>query len=315
MRRIERKRLIRFTVTLLVVAGLAACWYGGAAGYLLAYRILPAVLPLNVGGDCVVDSIRMQTVMPECEKGLLLVVGTRHLKAAFKGTFPATWWLFPRGIIRDKVLISGRWSPSGLKMPDKSGMPLYISIDDSVGPHPKLSGRYPASGLNEVLKDEEAFNLRQTDEWALGAYELLYKITFDTAHIFSDTEVGSVPVEKRALNFDATGKVQLQFRETILNVSATADVLEFKGGYDVKFTPGDRGLILKYDARIDALRADVRNLAPWADEKISKELRRSLQKSMNRQKKKDQLAKQRFPSWLPTDILVDISVFSDQNHK
>ncbi|MBA4388566.1 MAG: hypothetical protein C0404_11330 [Verrucomicrobia bacterium] len=309
MRRSEKNRgSRRFVVALLVVALLVVLWVSGLIGRLFTCHLLPALLPMKIGDEFTAISLKYNTPAPKCEKGIMLTIGTSQLRTALKGSLPGTWWMLPRGIIRDRILLEGRWMPRGVKMPRNEGIPVYLAVDDSAGPHPQLVGRYHASALNAILKDEEAFNLRQTEDWVLGQYELVYQIFFDTLTVTSDDEVDAAPIAHRQLKFFATGNVNLKFNDLFLSASATARVSPFNGAFDLRFSRDDDGVIVQYDARIDSLKADVNNLAPWADEKISKELRKSLLKSLNRKKKKDRLAEDRFPSWIPLDVKVDIRI-------
>jgi hypothetical protein len=209
------------------------------------------------------------------------------------------------------VALSGVWNPTDLELPGGIGLPLGMVVDDGAEPHPRLTGRYRVDDLNTLLREEFGEELSSEEEWFLGHYDLSYRLTFHNFHLRSATNAWPDPVVRHELLFDGTGEVRIKFEENLLDISVSGRVKELSGRIILEPIRDDDGVGLLYAVDVTDLDVSIDNLAPWGESRISSVLRRSLDKSLNRKRKRERAARKRFPDWVPLDTAVDIRLVSE----
>lgn len=293
-------------VVIICVVMFAGCWFSGLAGRLVGCLILPLLLPLRVNKAIEISALTRDKPPAIHEKGLVLTIGSDRLRKIMHGAFCISR-LFPPGLIRDGMVLKGSWMPDKFRLPEGNRLPFMIVIDDDTR-HPGLVFRYPAAAVNELMKDEIAEALRSEEEYILGTYNIIYYITFQTLRIYSEEQDLDTAIQARLLICDATGKVRFKFEENLLDLRATGRVKKLRGRFDIRVIRDDEGIGFSYKVKIEELDIDVHNLANWGDRRVSKKLRRSWEKSLNKEKKQKRLAKVRLPEWVPLDLVVDFQL-------
>jgi len=211
--------------------------------------------------------------------------------------------LAPSGIVPRECVLRGHWKPR-----DDTGqepVPVTVVIDTAFSPVPCLRARLPVGIINRKLEVQAERKWRKTREWFLGHYEEISRASFRYARISSETNRLGSPVH-RTLFFDAAGEYQLRLEDSLLKASSTAHVSQLSGAAEMDFRRSISGVEITYEARINSLKAAVDNLAPWAEVRVAENLRKSFEKSLNRQKNKDKLRGKHFAAWFPFDANVDI---------
>jgi len=68
------------------------------------------------------------------------------------------------------------------------------------------------------------------------------------------------------------------------------------------------GIGFDYRVRIETLDLSVDQMAPWLEKRLARSLRTSLERSLNRRKKRAKFARARLPRWLPIAADLDVRI-------
>ena len=309
MNRGGKGRLGRKLMACVLLLSVMLClWFSGAAGYVILRWIIPRLLPRAAGSDIEIASVVFDSRPDPGEAGIIFSVSPRKLRFLLKQAF--RWGvLFPRGLLRDGTVLKGYWVPREFYLPPDNRVPLSLVIDAGAD-KPVLSCRYPAEHVNRVMEGPVAEALRETEDYFLGSYDTIYYIRFYTLHIYSEAPPGQSEILRRTLQVDATGRVRVKVEENLISLRNTGKVKTLAGKIDFDIQRDIWGIHLCHNADIKDLVIDFHNTAPWLDKYFSRKLRKSWEKSLNKEKKKRKLAKNALPSWVPLDLTVDIKLTS-----
>lgn len=303
-----RKRVLAGVVCLALLAG---CWFCGLIGRLLTCGLMPLILPLRVKNVVEITSLACDASPAVPDRGVVLTISSGRLREIIDSALPFAR-LLPPGMIRDGMALRGAWMPDEFRLADRSSLPLMLLVSDEIGVHPRIVGRYPAEHINRLLKQDVVWKSESEEEWILGHYDLCQELTFEACHLYSEEEDLVFPVEKRRLILKAAGKVRYKVKDDFAGIHssarATARVKELRGRIDITIVRDKKGVGFSCNAKVDVLKADFHNVAPVLDGQISEKLRKSLEKSFNRQRKRERFAKKRVPRWAPCDVIVDIQL-------
>ena len=299
----RRRRLLTLGICLLLVA----LWVTGVIGRFIVSRVAPMLLPLDLGSGITVTSVGAASPPADAGGMLQLTARPHRVRQMLRESVPFTRFL-PPGLLGHGLRLNGVWHPSGAGLPVTNSVALSIVLDFRAPANPHLEGRYPVQDFNKLVRYQYAEKLTRERDWFLGSYDFTWKPEFNTLRIESERGPVERNATRRTLAVNGTGRVRLIFDDDAFKLSVRPRVRNLKGAIDVEVIRHGDGLGLAYDARIHELGVDVKNLAPWADNKVEERLRSSLERSLNRQKKKDRMARKRFPAWLPTDTTVDFEL-------
>ena len=296
--------------TILLLGALVACWGTGLVGRLVARVILPSLLPVEVGDGLYVQAFDQGGAIPRPAKGVVLSIRCDRLHDMLR---QASGWarLLPPGLFIDRTVLRGRWQPTDPALPGDGRLPFLLVVDDRIEYRPRLAGRFPAADLNALFRSEWDDKLTRERDWFLGSYQLGYKIYFDTFRLTSaKKDIHVAPGSIRYI-YEATGDVRIIFEDNLVDATTKARVRTLAGWLDLHVARHPDGFGFAHEFKVNKLVGDIDNLAPWGDEKVSDRLRRSLERSMNRPKKREKLHRVRLPHWIPLDAEVDIQLTAD----
>ncbi len=297
-----RKRHARVTTLAAVLAGLLVwAWFRGLVADALVLGIARWCLPVRLGGEGEVTAVARRSVSLVPESGALLAVSPARLRAIVGEALGGTWFI-PPGLIRDGLLIEGRWFREG----GERAIPVAIACTPAVGEHPRFVFRYPGRTFHAMLGDDAAYTTAREKEYLLGHYDLVQSLTFRTAEITSRAPDGMPRFGERVVDVSAVGRARFQVIDGWASARATAAVKRLRGRLFVRPVVHGDGIGIDYEVKIDEMTADVNNVAPWADRKLSESLRESCERSMNKPRKRERMARRRLPAWFPFDMEVDI---------
>ena len=299
-----RKRLFVPIICLgILVATLIVAWNQGWMGALLVRTAAFIILPHSPHETVEIKECRFERIS-ETPAGMVLTIHPDRLKQDMLMAYPALRRL-PPGTFQHIRSIHGFWRPEDDDLSGTLEIPIAIVCDPDTGWQPRLACSMPASEFNRIIATEFEGKLTRKREYFLGHYKMSYEPAFHTLEIHSENSTPDKPIESRRLMVSATGKVRFWFDDDLLKARATGKVKELRGSFDIGIVHDDEGIGISYDANISELDMSVDNLAPWGEKWLAEDLKSSMHKSLNKERKKRKLAEKRFPSWLPLDLDIE----------
>lgn len=310
MKNKRKKLLIPVIVLLVIIVALIVAWQLGWLGGLAARAISQFLLPYSPHETVEVTECRFKGSSDLPDTGIILTVHPDRLKEDIEKAYPAARKL-PPGILKNVTSLRGFWTPEDVDLSEVGKIPLSIVLDRGIGLRPHLNCSFPASSFNRFVATEFAGKLSRKREYFLGHYNMSYEPTFHTLDIHSEAETPVEPIEERRLIVNATGRVRFWFDDDLLKARATGKVKRLNGAFDIGIIRDAEGIGIKYDADISELDLSVDNLAPWGEKWLAEDLRNSMDRSLNKEKKKRRFAEKRFPPWIPLDLIVEFHLTQD----
>ncbi len=301
----KRRRIRLWVLCIVWLSLIATVWQSGiVAGWIHAY-LLPGMLPKTLDGGFEISRITTDGSPVVPDRGLRISVAPRRLLQMLKAYSPF-FQLLPPGLIRDGVVLHGCWIPE--KAPPEQSLPISISCTDEAGDDPWVVFRFPVKDLNALLRSELAEEWRDEDEYIFGTYVLNQRIWFETLTIQSEDALRIGPDSPVRFLVSAGGKLRYNFEDGVIDATITAKVKHLDGV--LEFTPvrHEDGVGFDYICKVDRLDVAVDNMAPWLERKLAGELRQSIEKSMNKRRKRRKVAAVRLPNWVPLNVVVDVIV-------
>lgn len=297
---------LRLTALVLWLGLLALAWRSGLVGGLATRVLAPLLLPRPVHESVRLLSLDREAAPTPPKRGLLLAVSPERLENLLAAARPWARWL-PPGLFTEGTVLRGELLYAAGDDTARD-LPFAVAITRAAGPRPRLTGRYPAPDFTHLVDELYGEDLQSREEYALGHYDLEYRIRFDSFSLQSVESGTALPVTRRRLRFDAGGSVRVVLKENLFRVRTTGRIRKFTGTVDVDVAYEPGGIRLNYDVDIRDFDVDFHRVNPYLDEPVADALRRSLERSLNRKKKKRRFARRRFPVWLPLDLVVDIQL-------
>ena len=316
MASIVRKRLGFFLgFVFLLGLMLAIAWLTG--GITLALLALAEHhLPYRVDRELVITRVEHgdPTVNPPADR-VRLTISRSRLRQALREA--GDWHrVVPPGLLSDGLVIGGEWTPYSRGEKVDITIPVEIRVDDTEGDHPHLEGSLPVAMLNAYMEVEFAEDfVNEDEEYVLGHFDYTFRPTILEATIRTTNNPSLPPaayVEQIGLEVKAEGTVRLKFEENLFRASTTARISELLLLITVTPTPTAEGVVLDYDAKFRTLRGNVRKLHNYGDKKVSDKLKSKWTRSLNREKRKQKLARHALPPWAPMDVVIDLSFYREE---
>jgi hypothetical protein len=294
-------------VWLLVVVLFATCWQRGLIGGGLRRYLLPRLLPPLLERQGIAVRRIANTASPSVQAGRGLQI---TLSRAFvmdvlaRSPFPACF--VPPGLVDDGLEIHADWLPPDTKGP--LSLPCVLRFDAAAGLLPRIHIRFPVAELNTLLSDEFAEDWSDRGEYMLGHYDLDQRIWFKTLRLESLDMPRRSSSDAMRFRATATGRLRYWFRDGVVSARLTADVRRLAILFTFVPVQHDDGTGFDYSARVEALDIRVDNMAPWLEQRVADALRKSIERSQNKPRKKAKMARHRLPSWLPLDVSLDVQL-------
>ncbi len=301
----------RLRTTGVVLAGLLAClvlcWLLGLVGPAARWGLVRFSMPWELDDGFRVDGVEAAPDERAGDTGIYLALSTDRARAITRQAW-AWWWILPPGLLRDGLVVRGSWDPEDLDLPE-GRIPVVILLREEAV-QPALTVRYPAESFNELVRSGqiEKIRLHDRDEYEFGHYEMFYRPTFTSFRLQSIDVSEDTPVSVRRFEYACTGRLGIKLEENILTARTEGKVKDLRGRATVEFIRDEGGLGFAYDVTIDRMDVNIKNLASFLDDVVAEKLRKSMLRSMNRRKKKERLARKRFPPWIPVDTTVDVQL-------
>ncbi len=302
----RRKHPIRLWVLCAIwVLCLLVAWYGGFVGdWVLCYGV-PRLLPRELDNGFVITHASIDDIPLVPDEGLRVSIAPLALRRLLRNASPYTV-LLPPGIIREDVVLHGKWVPE--KASPKHALPITISCNGEAGEAPWVVFRYPVDDLNALLKAELAEEWRETETYIFGSYDLKQRVWFRTLSIQSEDAPRSLPDTPVRFTLSTTGKLRYNFEDGIVDATISARIKELDGTVEFRPVYHEDGIGFEYACQIHGLEIAVDNMAPWVERKVAKELRESMERSLNKRRKKEKYARMRLPDWTPLNVVVDVAL-------
>lgn len=297
---------LRLLACLLWLGQLVMAWRQGLFGSILVRVVPPRILPRMIGESVKLTSLGREADVSLPDRGLELALSPQRLDTVLEATRPWSW-LVPPGLLSDKSVVRGvllNYAGSNTV----EDLPFAVVVTHAAGPTPRLTLRYPASELTHLVDELYEEKLESREEYFLGHYELEYEVRLNSFTLQSVPPDQSRPISRRRLMFDGKGTVRVKLKENLFRIQTTGTIKEFNGTVDIDVAYEPDGIGLRYNVDIRKFQVGFHRVSPYLDDYGSDVLRRSLEHSLNRKKKKDRFAERRFPPWTPVDLAVDIRV-------
>jgi len=279
-------------------------WQMGIVGGWILRRGAPLLLPLKIDGGFTISKLVMEDIPIVPERGVRISITPLRLKSMLKDINPMLSAI-PPGLIRNGVVIYGDWVPE--KASDHI-VPITISCNEKAGEYPIIMFRYPFDELNSLLIVELAEDWRDEDDYFLGTYTLTQRIRFNALRVRT---IKPLPVNETSpikLNIKASGQLRYKVQDGALKARITADVQELSGTITLIPELHKKGIGFKFSTKVDKLKLSVKKMAPWLERKLAGDLQHSIERSMNKSKRRRKFAKMRIPYWVPIDTCLDIEL-------
>jgi hypothetical protein len=279
-------------------------WHTGAAGW-AAGRLLPRLLlPLRLSSGFLIETCGYERPFPELPAGAVLTVRPELVDAAARSGSRWARRLIPPHTFRDGMHLSGSWTPpdDGLQPPRPVRLALHL---DAAAPRPRLEGSLPEREFNRLASHFLADDLEDKEEYLFGDYTLAYKPWFKEVEVLSDPcAAPASEVQSRRLAIRTAGRVKLRMEDGPLKITAEGRVSRLAGTCTLSATNLPDGLRMAYRFDVQHLDMTIGNMPTWIEKQVAKKLRESMQRSLNREKKRARFAMRRWPHWLPLDLEV-----------
>jgi len=301
-------RRMRPSLALLFVLLLfAACWQHGLVGGGIRRHLLPRLLPPLLERHGIAVHQVLEDALPSALPGRGLQITMSHayvMEVLDRSPFPA--WLIPPGLVADGMEIRADWLPSGVGR--ALGMPCVWRLDAGAGLLPHVYFRFPVAELNVMLSEEFAEDWSERGEYVLGHYDLDQRIWFRSLHVASLDMPRQSPSDAVRFRAMATGRLRYWFEDGFVSARLTADVRQLIVEFSFAPVVHDDGTGFDYSARVETLDIRVDRMAPWLERRVADMLRKSIERSQNKPRKKAKMARRRIPSWLPLDVHLEVEL-------
>lgn len=284
---------------------LVVFWQGGFFGYWILTKAVPAFLTVDLDDGFSIDGISLVKYPVIPERGLRISIRPDQLKSLLKASSPL-FAILPPGIITDSVTVKGSW------VSEKEGgehvVPITINLSDETGVVPVIAFRYPIDDFNALLQAELAEDWRDEDEYFLGTYTRGQRIWFDSISIKSKPNLADLPDAPILFTIEAKGRLRYEVNDGPVGARITAKVKKLSGTIELIPEKHSKGVGFGFKTTVDALDLSVKKMAPWLEKKFAKDLKNSLERSMNKRRRRKEFAQMRVPYWVPLDINIDIEL-------
>ena len=168
--------------------------------------------------------------------------------------------------------------------------------------------------LNAYMEVEfEKDFVNEDEEYFLGHFDYTFRPRILEATL-QTTNSPSLPpaiyAEKMGIDVRAKGKVKLRFEENLFRASTDGDI-DLHLALTVQPRPTEEGIVLDYDAVFNRLKGNVKNLHSYGDKKVAEKLKKKWTRSLNKEKRKQKLARHTIPDWVPLDLVADVSFYPE----
>ncbi len=291
---------------LLAAVLFATLWQYGCIGNGLRRHLLPRLLPpLLERQGIAVRRISVGAVTAASGRGLEITMSQAYVMEVLARS-PVPAWLFPPGLVTDGMAIHADWLPP--KTRQAVSLPCLWRLDADAGLLPRVHLQFPLAELNSMLSDEFAEDWSERGEYVLGHYDLDQRIWFHSLRVESlDMPRGS-PTDALRFRATATGRLRYWFKDGVVSARLTADVQRLVVLFTFVPVVHDDGTGFDYSASVEKLDISVDNMAPWLERRVAEALRKSIERSQNKPRKKAKMARHRLPAWLPLDVSLDVEL-------
>ena len=280
-------------------------WQGGFIGNWLLTDIAPRFLPVDMDDGFFVTKISVgyQPIIPK--RGLRISISPHQLKGLLKNSNPL-FSIIPPGIITDDVVVHGKWVPE--KASEEYSVPITINCSEDSGDRPRIVFRYPVSDLNSLLQVELKEDWRDEDEYFLGTYSKEQRIWLDSLSVKYIGRTSEMPEAPILFTIMAEGRLRYNVKDGFVGARITAKIKKLNGTVTLIPEKHSKGVGFKYSCKVDDLDISVKKMAPWLEKKFADDLKDSIERSLNKRKRRREFAKMRIPYWMPLDTDVDIGL-------
>ncbi len=305
LKSIKRSTILLWILCSAWVACLVVFWQGGFLGNWLLEDIAPKYLPADLDDGFFVTKVVVedQPIIPR--RGLRISVSPQQLRNLLRKSSPL-FTIIPPGIITDDVVVHGKWVPE--KAEEAYSVPITINCSEDSGDRPRIAFRYPVKDLNALLQVEMKEDWRDEDEYFLGTYSKEQRIWFDSLSVKSigrETEIYDAPI---LFTIMASGRLRYNVKDGPIGARITAKIKKLNGTVTLIPEKHSKGVGFKYSLKVDDLDMSVKKMAPWLEKKFARDIKDSIERSLNKRKRRREFAKMRIPYWFPLDIDIDIEL-------
>ncbi len=287
------------------LVGAVTVWQGGFLGYWILDKAIPHFLPADIDDGFFVTKITVENLPVVPERGLCVSVSPQQLKSLLRDANPL-FSLIPPGIIKDNIVLHGKWDSE--KAAAEYSVPISINLSKESGNRPRIIFRYPVKDLNLILQAELEEDWRDEDEYFLGTYSTEQRIWFDSMSVKSIRRTSNLADAPIILTIIASGRLRYNVKDGFFAARITAKIKKLSGVVTLIPELHSKGVGFKYSCEVDDLDISVKKMAPWLEKKFADDLKDSIQRSLNKRKRRREFAKMRIPYWVPLDTDIDIKL-------
>jgi hypothetical protein len=304
-RALPRKRIRLWGLCSVWLLCAVLAWQRGVVGDAIRKHGAAHVLPVDLGDGFTITRVAVEDRALAPVRGACLSFSPDLFRDVLRNVSP--WFAFlPPGVIREDVVLHGVWLPEGA--PPELALPLMISCNRKARRSPWFSFRFHVDDLNALLRVEMADDWHESEEYLFGHYDLNQRIWFRTLSIQSENAYRKHPNTPVKLYVHATGRMRYNVEDGIIDATITPDVKALDGLVQLTPVYHDDGIGFDYLSSIDSFKIAVDNMAPWLERKIAAELKSSMERSLNKRRKRERYSKIRMPLWVPLNVVVDIEI-------
>jgi hypothetical protein len=303
----RHRRIVRLLLLLGILLVVYA-WQQGYVGQFMRMQINHWFLPRTFMQERVTLQ-PMQVVRDPVSDAIVEGVRVVFSPAWVRDVLQASPW--PRALLPPGALVDGLATSGSVAFPQEDGSmlraPFYVEVRDRVGLVPQIQIRFPAASLNQLLDASFAEDWTDTGEYLLGSYDYEQRLRFDSVRIRTIDNT-TRPLYPVILQGTATGRLHYRFRDGWVRMRVTAGIRELTVTFILIPIAHPDGIGFDYQARIDKLDLRVKRMPKWMERRLSRAIRSSLERSLNHRRKRERLARNRFPLWLPMAIDLDAEI-------
>lgn len=301
------RRVRRSLVLLFLIVLFATFWQYGWIGGGLRRHLLPRLLPPLLEREGIVVRRITYSVAPPAPvaRGLAITMSQAYVMDVLSRS-PVPVWLVPPGLIVDGMAIHADWLPPDTQ--EALSLPCVWRLDAGAGLLPQVHIRFPVAELNSLLSEEFAEDWSERGEYVLGHYDLDHRIWFHSLRLESLDMPRESPYAALRFRATATGRLRYWFKDGFVSARLTADVRRLAILFTFAPVVHEDGTGFDYAARVETLDISVDNMAPWLERRVADALRKSMERSQNKPRKKAKMARHRLPAWLPLDVSLEVEL-------
>ena len=295
-----------FIFFVVVIIVLMALWNSGYIGKIIGTKILPSKMPLKINDNFTLMSWTYGSTVVQDQQNITVLVDAKRVDQVIHKILPRYARFIPPGLLKNGLTVAGTLDYEVSECRVSNRLPFKLAINPTQNNRPKVIANLPLDDFEKIIRLKMSDKYEKKEKWIFGSYKEIYEISFDKFNLYSDVEDIQNAPTSRVLYVETSGKVRIKLEDSFIEASTTAGIQNLKAAITLSFEEKKPYVYAGYNVKITDLRLDFKNIAKIGDDYLKDELRKSLEKAVNKDKYKEKVKAFPLPEYFPSDSIVDV---------